>query len=62
MPTRIIGAKLEKDNEVLCCMEWNKRYDGTLPKHSFLSNKILKEKYPQLLLDYYESKLRVQKK
>jgi hypothetical protein len=47
-----------KDGEVACEVEWAKRYDGSQPLNSRVSNKDLKDKYPCLLIDYYETKLR----
>jgi hypothetical protein len=58
IPQKIVSAKMGVNKEVLCRIEWNKRYDGSIPDHSYISNKILKQIYPQLLIDYYESKLR----
>jgi hypothetical protein len=60
IPSKIISAKLTGNNEVLCLVEWKTRYDGTLPDRSYYSNKELRSKYACLLLDYYESKLKVE--
>lgn len=58
IPMKIISAKLSNEGDVLCTMEWKKRYDGSVPLTSVISNKILKLSYPDLLLDYYESRLK----
>ena len=58
IPNKIISAKLTENNDVICLIDWKIRYDGTQPLVSFVSNKILKVRYPLLLLEYYESKIR----
>ena len=35
---------------------WKQRNNGTIPQSNIFTNKKLKEKCPDLLLDYYESK------
>jgi len=42
----------------MCTLEWKTRYNGTKPLNSVYSNKDIKHKYPYLLIDYYESKLK----
>jgi hypothetical protein len=58
IPLKIISAKLSSDGDVLCTMEWKKRYDGSIPLNSVISNKVLKSSFPDLLLEYYESRLK----
>lgn len=62
IPSKIVSAKLAGANDVQCLLEWNNRYDGTQPRNSYVSNKILKSKYPAILIDYYESKLKIEKR
>jgi len=57
VPFKLVTAKLT-DNVVTCLVEWMVRKDGTKPADSFISNKVLREKCPHLLLDFYESRLR----
>ena len=52
----------DQQNSLLCEVEWNKRFDGSLPKNSDVSSEYLKKNYPLILLDYYESKLVINKK
>jgi hypothetical protein len=58
-PKRLLTAKLHTDtNEVKCLVEWEIRKGGVKPADSFVSNKLLRQRCPQLLLDFYESRLR----
>jgi len=58
-PKRLLTAKLHTDtNEVKCLVEWEARKGGVKPADSFVSNKVLRQRCPQLLLDFYESRLR----
>jgi hypothetical protein len=50
IPVKVVAAKM-KDGEVACEVEWAKRYDGSQPLNSRVSNKDLKDKYPCLLID-----------
>lgn len=59
IPHKIVTAKLKSNKEVLCLIEWRKRYDGHKLENSWVSNKVLRNQYPLLLVDYYESKLQV---
>jgi hypothetical protein len=59
LPKRLITAKLVgPNNEVNCLVEWMPRENGIKPAESFVSNKFLREKCPNILLDFYESRLR----
>lgn len=60
IPDKIANAKFS-GNELLCLIDWKKRYDGTKPLNSYVSNKILRNFYPKLLIDYYESKIKCDK-
>jgi hypothetical protein len=58
-PCRLITAKLNSQtNEVNCLVEWELRNNGVKPADSYVTNKTLRDKYPYLLLDFYESRLR----
>jgi hypothetical protein len=58
-PLRLITAKLNSQtNEVQCLVEWDARQTGIKPSETYVSNKLLREKFPYLLLDFYESRLR----
>jgi hypothetical protein len=59
IPKRLITARLVgSNNEVNCLVEWLPRDNGIKPSDTFISNKILRERCPNLLLDFYESRLR----
>lgn len=47
------------NGEVNCQIEWKQRFDGSKPKDSWYTNNQLKINYPLLLIEYYESKLRL---
>ena len=42
---------------ILITIEWNKRADGYQPLESTHSNEVVKDKYPRLLVDFYESRI-----
>lgn len=44
--------------EVMCFVEWFPRADGFVPKKSKVSNNVIKRVEPNLLVAFYESKLR----
>lgn len=54
---RIITAKPGKD-EIVCAIEWAARKNGFVPIVSHISNTVIKEKDPLLLIKFYESKLK----
>jgi hypothetical protein len=59
VPKKLITARLDSDSgEVNCLVDWEKRVNGLKPTESFISNKVLRQKCPYLLLDFYESRLR----
>ncbi len=58
IPKSILSARLFEKTEVICLVEWKKRYDGSQPLQSYVSNKILRVKYPKLLIEYYEYKIK----
>lgn len=60
VPLRVVSAKQHKNNplDLICTVEWEKREDGKKPANSEVKNSVLKEKYPIVLIDYYESKIK----
>mmetsp|Transcript_56266 Transcript_56266/g.64227 ORF Transcript_56266/g.64227 Transcript_56266/m.64227 type:complete len:242 (+) Transcript_56266:59-784(+) len=56
-PKCITGARKEKDT-VLCAVEWYPREDGIQPDLTIYSNQTLRKKCPELLLDFYEARLK----
>lgn len=59
IPLKILSAKqnIKDPKDLLCLVEWDKRKDGTKPKNSQVRNSLIRQKYPYVLLDYYESQL-----
>ncbi len=58
IPKRIKKVYKESTNAVIMAIvEWNKRYDGSIPKVSSYPTKTLRKRYHSLLLDYYEDQL-----
>lgn len=61
IPLRILSMK-EFDKEVFAECEWMMRKkDGIIPNKTFVNREDLKSKYPLMLCDYYESKLKFPK-
>lgn len=60
VPLRIISGKQHKNDplDLLCLVEWKKREDGKKPADSEVKNSVLKEKYPLILIEYYERKIK----
>lgn len=54
IPKKIVGYKLQEDS-ILCKIEWNKNEEGIQPASSYISNTLLKEVVPDLLIKYYET-------
>jgi hypothetical protein len=61
VPKKIKMATYLSENSINCLIDWNPRYDGTVPKSSWYSSQVVKEKYPSLLFQYYESRMVVKK-
>lgn len=59
-PIKILTAKQheEKDNYILCDVEWGRRLNGYLPEISQYTNFQLKKVCPELLCEFYESRMR----
>ena len=63
-PISIIDAKQHKDlhDQILCLVEWSERKDASKPENSYCTNKELKKKFPMLLCEFYESRLKFPQK
>jgi hypothetical protein len=57
-PKRIKSAKYVSPGNILCLVEWNERINGIQPSDTYVSNKVLRNEYYNLLLDFYESKIK----
>jgi hypothetical protein len=45
-----------EDDRKYCIVEWNTRSDGTTPADDEVLYSIMKEKYPEILIDFFESR------
>ena len=64
VPLKIINAKILDDSDVNinCLIKWKPREDSYVPGPEWISSKILKRKYPDILFDFYESRIKFPKK
>jgi hypothetical protein len=62
VPVNIVGATVLSDNplELNCLLEWKKK-KGVKLLNSWVSSKIIRKKCPELLLDYYEGRIKYKK-
>ena len=57
IPERIISLrKIQED--LFCLTKWKCRNDGIQPEDCLVKNSFYKQKYPKLLIEYYESRVR----
>jgi hypothetical protein len=58
-PKRIlnVGYKNRDDKTLYCLVEWQQQSDNIRILDSIIENKKIKKKYPNLLIDFYESRL-----
>lgn len=56
LPVRVMAGR-KAEGKVACTVEWEKRPDGVKPLPSAVMSDELKDRFPDLLLDFYESKL-----
>ena len=57
IPLRIITANIV-DNILCFLVEWEIRPDGISPDSSYVKNNFLKDNYPKILIEFYESKIK----
>jgi len=57
-PKSILSAKLQ-NNELYFLIEWGKRLDNTTPKPTFYTKSEIQNKYPDLLINYYKTKIKL---
>lgn len=64
IPLKIINAKIldDQDVNINCCVKWKPRSDGYVPEPEWISSKVLKVKFPSVLFDFYESRIKFPKK
>lgn len=58
-PIRIVSAKRHASlpKELICEIEWKTRPDGIKPNNTYLTNEIIKNSNPMLLIEFYEDRL-----
>lgn len=63
VPLRVLQLEVvfarDRECEINCVVAWAQRKNGEQPKNSVVSNAALKQRAPVLLIDYYESKIKV---
>jgi len=52
----VVSAKMT-GNIIYVVMEWRKRPNGFKPRETIVTNDVVKEKCPKLLIEYYESRI-----
>lgn len=57
VPLRILGLKRNNKYGLLFRVEWKERLDGFKPADSVIENKVMRKKYPLLLLSFYEERM-----
>ena len=64
IPQKIINAKIlnDLDININCLVKWKPRQDGYVPEPDWISSKLLKSKYPLVLFEFYESRIKFPKK
>jgi len=64
VPLKIINAKILDDNDVNinCLVKWKPRVNGFVPEPHWISSKNLKKKWPMILFEFYESRIKFPKK
>lgn len=58
IPEEIINVKKHSDDNILCLVKFKDRPDGITTDDAYVSSTILKEIYPKVLIDFYESKIK----
>jgi hypothetical protein len=56
-PHKIISVSVYKESKLNCLVSWFPRKNGFVAQPTYYSNKVLKKKNINLLLDYYENKI-----
>jgi hypothetical protein len=58
IPEQVLSVKRDQEQNILCYVNFKERSDGTTQDNSYIPSYILKEKYPKILISYYESKIK----
>lgn len=57
IPLKILSIKMY-EKKLICLCEFAESSTGIVPDPSYVPNSILREKYPKILIDFYESKIK----
>ena len=57
VPEKVNSVK-KLSNTLACDVSWKKRAGGAQPRNTTYSNKVVRSKCPQLLLQFYESRIK----
>jgi hypothetical protein len=60
-PFRVVSARLGEDKIITVTIEWDSRVNGTKPKNSQFTSKVVRDQCPQLLVDFYETRINLKK-
>jgi hypothetical protein len=55
---KVVNAKLTPNGDIHYELSWNPRYDGTTPGNSYYSSDVVRQHYPQRVIDFIEERLR----
>lgn len=58
IPNSIISARIDNSNIIILKVSWKARYDKTVPEVTEIKSKDLAVKFPLMLIDFYEKKLK----
>ncbi len=61
IPEEVIGAKMQS-GKIMVTVRWKERIDGIRPKDTVILNEIVKERWPRILVDFYESRIKTKSK
>jgi hypothetical protein len=57
IPKKIVYAKNITGKGIYCMVDWKKTKEGKKPEPSYYPSDIIKKKYPELLLEYYQKRI-----
>ncbi len=58
LPERILKINKDEKGEIFFLVQWKPRRDGEKVQDSMLANETMRNYFPQLLLDFYESRVK----
>ena len=61
IPEEVIGAKMQS-GKIMVTVRWKERIDGIRPIDTVILNEIVKERWPRILVDFYESRIKTKRK